>query len=117
MIRGTQLYPVKNTALIKTKDKWKNKKIGKDIPRLCACSETQLWPTFATPWIVAHQVFLSMGFPRKEYWSELPFPTAGDLPDSGIEPASLSYTALAGGFFTTMPHGKPHNVSGILPFS
>ena len=40
-----------------------------------------------TPWTVAHQAPLSMGFPRKEYWSELPFPSPADLPDPGIEPA------------------------------
>ena len=42
---------------------------------------------------------LSMGFPRQEYWSELPFRPPGDLPDPGIEPASLASPALAGGFF------------------
>ena len=47
---------------------------------------------------------LSMEFSRQEYWSGLPFPTAGDLLISGIEPMSL---ALAGGFFTTEPPGKP----------
>ena len=45
-----------------------------------------------------------MGFPRQEYWSAWPFPSPGDLPDPGIEPAS---PALAGGFFTTAPAGKP----------
>ena len=40
---------------------------------------------FATPWTVAHQVPLSMGFSRQEYWNGLPFPPPGDLPDSGIE--------------------------------
>ena len=54
----------------------------------------------ATPWTVAHQTSLSMGFPRQEYWRGLPFPTPGDLPDSGIKPASVSFPALAGGFFT-----------------
>ena len=43
-----------------------------------------------TPWTVAHQAPLSMGFPRQEYWSGLPFPSPGDLPDSGIEPRSDS---------------------------
>ena len=43
---------------------------------------------FATPWTVAHQAPLSMGFSRQEYWSGLPFPSAGDLPDPGIEPGS-----------------------------
>ena len=41
-----------------------------------------------TPWIVAHQVLLSMGFPRQEYWSKLPFPSPGDLPDPGTNPQS-----------------------------
>ena len=42
----------------------------------------------ATPWTVAHQASLSIGFPRQEYWSGLPFPSPGDLPDPGIEPRS-----------------------------
>ena len=41
-----------------------------------------------------------MGFPRQEYWSGLPFPFPGDLPDSGIEPMSLKSPTLVGGFFT-----------------
>ena len=53
---------------------------------------------FVTPWTVAHQAPLSMGFSRQEYWSGLPFLTPGDLPDPGIKPLSPS---LAGGFFTT----------------
>ena len=53
---------------------------------------------FVVPWTVAHQASLSMGFPRQEYWNGLPFPSAGDLPDPGIEPASLTSPALAGGF-------------------
>ena len=43
---------------------------------------------FATPWTVAHQALLSMGFSRQEYWSGLPFPSPGDLPDPGMEPRS-----------------------------
>ena len=46
--------------------------------------------SFGTPWPTAHQVPLSMGFPRQEYRSELPFPSPGDIFDSGIEPASLA---------------------------
>ena len=45
-----------------------------------------------------------MGFPRQEYWSGLPVPSEGDLPDPGIEPAAL---ALSGRFFTPEPPGKP----------
>ena len=56
---------------------------------------------FATPQTAAHQASLSMGFTRQEYWSGLPFPSPGDLPDPGIEPASLLSPILAGGFFTT----------------
>ena len=58
---------------------------------------------FVTPWTIAHQVPLSMGFPRQEYWSGLPFPTPGDLPDPGIKPKSL---ALADRFFTTELRSK-----------
>ena len=51
-----------------------------------------------------------MGFPRQEYWSGVPLPSPGDLPDPGIEPSSL---ALAGGFFATVPLGKPwYNLPG-----
>ena len=53
---------------------------------------------FATIWTVACQAPLSMGFSRQEYWSGLPCPLPGDLPDLGIEPTSPE---LAGGFFTT----------------
>ena len=55
---------------------------------------------FTTPWIVAHQAPLSVGFSRQEYWSKLPCPPPGDLPDPGIEPTSLMSFALAGRFFT-----------------
>ena len=48
-----------------------------------------------------------MGFFRQEYWSELPFPPPGDLPDTGFKPASPATPELAGGFFTTEPPGKP----------
>ena len=44
--------------------------------------------SFVAPWTVARQAPLSMGFPRQEYWSELPFHSPGDLPDPGIKPAS-----------------------------
>ena len=60
--------------------------------------------SFATPCTVAWQAPLSMGFPRQEYSSGLPFPFPGVLPDPGIEPTS---PALAGEFFTTEPPGKP----------
>ena len=50
---------------------------------------------FVTPWTVAHQALLSMGFSRQEYWSGLPFPPPGDLPDPGFEPRSPALQADA----------------------
>ena len=50
--------------------------------------------SFATPWTVALQAPLSMGFSRQEYWSGLPFPPPGDLPGPGMEPASPMSPAL-----------------------
>ena len=60
---------------------------------------------FATPWTVAYQVPQSMGFSRQEYWSGLPFPSPGDLPDPGIEPRSPALQADALPF---EPPGKSH---------
>ena len=54
---------------------------------------------FVTPWTAACQAPLSMGFSRQEYWSGLPFPSPGDLPNPGIEPVSLLSPALAARFF------------------
>ena len=70
----------------------------------CVLSCAQL---FATPWTVARQAPLSMEFSRQKCWSGLPFPSPGDLLDPGIESASLASPALAGGFFTAVPPGKP----------
>ena len=60
-------------------------------------SQSVVFDSFVTPWTVAVQAPLSMGFSRQEYWSELPFPFPENLPDQGIKPAS---PALAGRFFT-----------------
>ena len=60
--------------------------------------------SFPTPWTVAHQAPLSMGFPRQEYWSGFLFPSPGDLPDPGIKPSS---PALGDGLLATEPAGKP----------
>ena len=64
--------------------------------------------SFATPWIVACQAPLSMEFSRQEYWSGLPFPPPGDLPNPGIKPVSPTSPVLAGGFFATETPGKAH---------
>ena len=58
---------------------------------------------FAILWTIAHQALLSVGFPRQEYWSELPCPPPGDLPNPGIEPTSLMSPPFAGTFFTAEP--------------
>ena len=58
---------------------------------------------FVTPWTVAYQAPPSMGFSRQEYWSGLPFPSPGDLPDPGIEPRSPTFQADA---LTSEPPGK-----------
>ena len=69
-----------------------------------------------TPWTVAHQASLSTRFSRQEYWSGLPFPSPGDLPDPGIKPRS---PALQADSLPSEPSGKPHkheekmNYSGI----
>ena len=67
--------------------------------------------SFLTPWTVACQTHLSMGFPRQEYWNGLPFPFSGDLSDSGIE---LESPALAGRFFMAEPPGKPPVVQNLI---
>ena len=58
---------------------------------------------FATPWTIAHEAPPSVGFSRQEYWSGLPFPSPGDLPDQGIEPGSPALWAL--------PSESPENPS------
>ena len=71
-----------------------------------------MFDSFATPWTIAFQAPLSMGFPKQEYCSELPFPSPEDLPDAGMEPGSLKSPELAGGVFCLFvlslePPGKP----------
>ena len=63
---------------------------------------------FATPWMVALQAPLPLGFSRQDYWSGLPCPPPGDLLGLGSEPASLGSPALPGRFFTIEPPGKPN---------
>ena len=67
---------------------------------MCACSVVQLCPP------VAQQAPLCVGFPRQEYWSQLPFPPPGNLPSPGIKSTFPVSPALAGRFFTTEPPGK-----------
>ena len=58
-----------------------------------------------------------MGFSRQEFWSGLPFPPPGDLPHPGIEPMSLTSSALAGWFFTTSTTWEAHSGQYPLPFT
>ena len=69
---------------------------------------------FATPWTIVCQVPLSLEFSRQEYWSGFLFLSPGDLPDPGIEHASLAAPALTGEFFTTAPLGKPASSVQLL---
>ena len=73
------------------------------ISNLLVAVQSLSCASFATPWTVAHQALLSMGFPRQEHWSGLPFPLPGDVPNPGITPTSPE---LAGGFVTTEPPGR-----------
>ena len=79
-------------------------KIWLCIPFCCCCLIAKSCRTLATPWTVARQAPLPIGFPRQEYWSGLPFPSPGNLPDPGIQPMS---PALAGEFLTTESPEKP----------
>ena len=76
------------------------------------CLVTQSCLTHANPWTVAHQAPLSMGFFRQEYWSELPFPSPGNLPDPGIKPMSPVSPALQA---DSLPSGKQMRPKDILP--
>ena len=81
------------------------------ISRVCAfmLSCLVVSNSFATPWTIAFQVLLCMGFRRQEYWNGLPFPSPEDVPDPGIEPTS---PALADRFFTTETSQK-HHIKGV----
>ena len=72
---------------------------------------------YATVWTVAHQAPLSLGFSRQEYWSGLPCPPPGDLPNPGIKTAFLMSPALADGFSTTELAGTlPTDIPQIATF-
>ena len=80
------------------------------------CVLSRVW-LFATPWTVACQAPLSMGFSRQEYWSRLPSPSPGDLPDPGVKPGSL---ALQADSLLSKPPGKPKMTKsrcGLVPLS
>ena len=74
---------------------------------------TKVCPAHATPWTIAHRAPLSMGFSR-QYWSRLPFPSPGDLPDPGLEPRS---PALQEDSLPTELQGKhrQRSIAGYIP--
>ena len=78
------------------------------------CSSLSPVQLFVAPWTVAHQAPLSIGLSQQEYWSGLPFPPLRDLSDPGIKPMSPEAPALAGGFFTTEPLGKPFHQVDVV---
>ena len=99
----TRLYPGRElpqfpVLATKKREKWT---LELKITRVLSCFNSV--QPFVTLWTVARQAPLSMRFSRQEYWSGLPFPTPGDLPNSGIKCASLISPALADRFFTTSP--------------
>ena len=70
----------------------------------CVLSCFSRAPLCVTLWTLARQALLSMGFSKQEHWSGLPFSPPQNLPDSGIEPMSLTFPALTGGCFTTLTY-------------
>ena len=91
------------------------------VCRMCVCLAVcpgsvarSVW-LLAAPGTVAHKAPLSLEFSRQGCWRGLSFPTPGDLPDPGIEPTSLVSPALTGGFFTTVPPGKPLGMHPVGP--
>ena len=103
------------TPTISLRDEWRNKMwyihTGYSEMKLLSCVLL-----FATPWTVTYKAPPSMGFSRQEYWSGLPFPSPGDLPNPGIEPRSPALQADA---LTSEPPGRstgynsPKYYSGI----
>ena len=83
--------------------KWKKVKVK-------VKSLSHVW-LFVTPWTITYQAPLSMGFSRQKYWSGLPFPSPGHLPNAGIEPRSPAFQADA---LTSEPSGKPWSNAQIL---
>ena len=76
---------------------------------MCVCMCLVVSNSFATPLTVAHQVALSMGFPRQDYWSGLTFPPPEYLPNPGIKPTIPASPELAGRFFITSTNWEAHN--------
>ena len=87
--------------------KKKKKNSFVEVRVLCCAQSLSCVRLLEAPWTVAGQVPLSMGFFRQAYWGGLLFPSPGDLPDAGVEPASLVSPALAGRFLPLFYLGSP----------
>ena len=85
--------------------------VAHQAPLSMGFSRQEYWSgvPLPSPWTVVNQAPLSMGFSRQDYWSGLLFPPSGDLPDPGIKPTSYVSPVLAGEFFTAETPGKPIN--------
>ena len=84
--------------------------LGEACKVVCVLSRVQL---FATPWTVAHQALLSMGFSRQEFWIGLPFPPSGDLPDPVIEPLSLEVLHCRWILYQSLSHQGIPNIPQV----
>ena len=106
--------PCKTLSIVQTKKSnqialpLKETQLGLCGPILWASCICGLSHFFAILWTVVHQAPLCMGFSRQEYWSGLPCPLPGDLPDLGVEPVSVTSPASANGFFTTSTTWEVH---------
>ena len=105
--KDTSPTTLQTNSCLKKRNQFKRRK----LQSVCALSPVRL---FLTPWTVACQAPLSMGFFRQEYWSRLPFPHPGDLPYPGTETMSLASLALAGRFFNTKPLQKPQKIKTLI---
>ena len=105
----------KVTILISYDTEIKKKKkqlTSKDVKRVCVCVCSVVSNSLQPHGLQPARLLYPREFSRQEYWSGLPFPSPGDLPDSGIEPVSPVSIALAGRLSTTEPPGKP--MCGLL---
>ena len=84
---------------------------------VCMCAQSLSLPALCNPWTVAHQAPLFMEFSRQEYWSGLPFPTPGDLPNLWLTPMSFGSPLLAGGFFIIAPPNVLQIYSRVDPWT
>ena len=106
--------PLEELLLLKEKFSSRNLNSSYVTQCMCVCSVSKSCSTVGPPCTVACQALPYMGFFRQEYRNELPFPPPGDLPNSGIEPTSPVFPALAGRYLTTEPPGQPISLNTLV---